>query len=107
MIPVNTPLLNGNEEKYLVECIRTGWISSEGPFIKKFEDQFAAYVNRKHGIAVSNGSAALDVAVKAIGIKAGDEVIMPAFTIISPAQSVVTAGGVPVLVDSDPDTWNI
>ncbi len=107
MIPVNTPLLNGNEEKYLLECIRTGWISSEGPFIKEFEDKFSSYVNRKHGIAVANGSAALDVAVQALQLSPGDEVIMPTFTIISPAQSVVKAGLVPVLVDSDPETWNM
>ncbi|MBK6397497.1 MAG: DegT/DnrJ/EryC1/StrS family aminotransferase [Bacteroidetes bacterium] len=107
MIPVNTPLLNGNEEKYLLECIRTGWISSEGPFIKEFEEKFSAYVNRKHGIAVANGSAALDVAVQALQLSPGDEVIMPAFTIISPAQSVVKAGLIPVLVDSDPETWNM
>lgn len=107
MIPVNTPLLSGNEEKYLLECIQTGWISSEGPFIKKFEDQFSAYVNRKHGVAVANGSAALDIAAKALGLKDGDEVIMPTFTIISPAQSVVFTGAKPVLVDSDPITWNM
>lgn len=107
MIPVNTPLLNGNEEKYLLECIRTGWISSEGPFIKEFEEKFSAYVNRKHGIAVANGSAALDVAVQALQLSPGDEVIMPAFTIISPTQSVVKAGLIPVLVDSDPETWNM
>lgn len=106
-IPVNTPLLLGNELKYLTECIETGWISSEGPFIKKFEEQFANYTQRAYGIAVSNGSAALDIAVQALGIKDGDEVIMPTFTIISPAQSIVRAGGIPVLVDSDPLTWNI
>lgn len=106
-IPVNTPLLDGNEEKYLVECIRTGWISSEGPFVKEFEEKMAACVFRKHGIAVANGSAALDIAVAAVGIGAGDEVVMPAFTIISPALSVVRQGGIPVLVDSDPITWNM
>lgn len=107
MIPVNTPLLSGNELKYLTECIETGWISSEGPFIRKFESEFSHYAGRKHGIAVSNGSAALDVAVKALQLKKGDEVIMPSFTIISPAQSVVQAGATPVLVDSDEDTWNM
>lgn len=107
MIPVNTPLFMGNEKKYLNECIDTGWISSEGPFIKKFEDQFSSYVNRSYGIAVSNGSAALDIAVKALKIGMGDEVILPAFTIISPAQSIVTARTTPVLVDSDPLTWNM
>jgi len=107
MIPVNTPKLDGNEEKYLLECIRTGWVSSEGPFVTKFENEFSAYIGKKHGIAVANGSGALDIAVKACGICHGDEVIMPTFTIISPAQSVVRQGGIPVLVDSCIDTWNM
>ncbi len=106
-IPVNTPLLDGNELKYLTECIETGWISSEGPFIGKFEEKLASYVGRKHGIAVSNGSAALDIAIQALNIGEGDEVIMPSFTIISPAQSVVKQGAIPVLVDSEADTWNM
>ncbi len=106
-IPVNEPLLNGNEEKYLVECIRTGWISSEGPFIKQFETQFSARVGRKYGVAVSNGSVALDVAVVALGIGPGDEVIIPTFTIISCAAAVVRSGAIPVLVDCDPITWNM
>ena len=106
-IPVNEPLLNGNEEKYLVECIRTGWISSEGPFIKKFEEQFAARVGRKYGVAVSNGSVALDAAMVALGLEPGDEVILPTFTIISCAAAIVRAGAVPVLVDCEPTTWNI
>lgn len=107
MIPVNEPLLDGNEKKYLIECIDTGWISSEGPFIKQFEEGFAARVGRKYGIAVANGSVALDAVVSAIGIERGDEVVMPTFTIISPAASVIRAGGVPVLVDSDSVTWNM
>lgn len=106
-VPVNEPLLNGNEEKYLIECIRTGWISSEGPFVTRFEQQFSARVARKHGVAVANGSVALDAAVAALGIGPGDEVIMPTFTIISCAAAVVRAGGVPVIVDCDPDTWNM
>ncbi|RZL04952.1 MAG: DegT/DnrJ/EryC1/StrS aminotransferase family protein, partial [Pedobacter sp.] len=106
-IPVNTPLLSGNELKYLTECIETGWISSEGPFITKFENKFSAYIGMEHGIAVSNGSAALDIAIKALDLGVGDEVILPAFTIISPAQSIVTAGAIPVLVDSNPLTWNM
>lgn len=106
-IPVNTPWLGGNELKYITECIETGWISSEGPFIKTFEEQMAAYVGRKHGIAVSNGSAALDVAIKSLNLNKGDEVIMPTFTIISPAQAIINVGAIPVLVDSDETTWNI
>ena len=106
-IPVNTPLLSGNEEEYLVECIRTGWISSEGPFVKQFEDKFADYIGRKEGITIANGSGALDIAIQALSIRKGDEVILPTFTIISPVQSVVRAGATPVLVDSDPLTWNM
>lgn len=106
-IPVNEPLLNGNEKQYLIECIETGWISSEGPFIKQLEEQFAARVGRQYGIAVSNGSVALDAAVAALAIGQGDEVILPTFTIISCAAAIVRAGAIPVVVDSDPHTWNM
>jgi perosamine synthetase len=106
-IPVNEPLLDGNEKKYLLDCIETGWISSEGPFVKQFEEQFAARVNRQHAIAVSNGSVALDAAVAALGLGPGDEVILPTFTIISCAAAIVRAGATPVVVDSDPITWNM
>jgi perosamine synthetase len=107
MIPVNEPLLNGNEKKYLNECIDTGWISSEGPFVKHFEQQMAATVGRRHGIAVCNGTAALETAVAALGLEPGDQIVMPAFTIISCAVAIVRCGCVPVLVDSDPLTWNM
>lgn len=106
-IPVNVPLLDGNELRYLQECIESGWISSDGPFVRQFEERMAARVNRKHGIAVCNGSMALDAAIAALGIQEGDEVIMPTFTIISCAAAVVRAGAKPVLVDSDPLTWNM
>jgi perosamine synthetase len=107
VIPVNEPLLDGNEKKYLQECIETGWISSEGPFIQRFEDEFAKSVGRKHAVAVANGTAALDIAVDALGIGHGDEVILPTFTIISCIQQIVRLGATPVLVDSDPLTWNM
>ena len=106
-IPVNEPLLNGNEKKYLCECIDTGWISSEGPFVKQFEEKMSARVCRKHGISVTNGTAALEIAVSALKLSEGDEVIMPAFTIISCAEAVTRVGAIPVLVDSHPDTWNM
>jgi perosamine synthetase len=106
-IPVNQPLLDGNEKAYLCECIDSGWISSEGPFVERFEQEFAARVGRHHGIAVANGSVALDAAIVALDIGQGDEVIMPAFTIISCAAAIVRAGAIPVLVDSEPDTWNM
>jgi perosamine synthetase len=106
-IPVNTPLLSGREKEYLNECIETGWISSEGPFISRFESSFAEYIGRKYGIAVSNGTAALDIAIAALDIGPGDEVIMPTFTIISPALQIARSGAKPVLIDSDPFTWNM
>jgi perosamine synthetase len=106
-IPVNQPLLDGKEKEYLLECIETGWISSEGPFVERFEREFAQRVGRKYGIAVANGSVALDAAVVALGIGAGDEVILPTFTIISCAAAVVRAGATPVLVDCDARTWNM
>jgi perosamine synthetase len=106
-VPVNQPLLDGREKEYLVECIETGWISSEGPFVRQFEEKFAARVGRQHGVAVSNGSVAIDAAIAALGIGSGDEVILPTFTIISCAAAVVRAGAIPVLVDSDPRTWNM
>ncbi|WP_432821124.1 DegT/DnrJ/EryC1/StrS family aminotransferase [Trichloromonas sp.] len=107
MIPVNEPLLDGNEKKYLNECIDTGWISSEGPFVARFEERMAAAVGRRHGIAVCNGTVALEIAVAGLGLQPGDEVIMPTFTIISCAAAVVRRGCIPVLVDSDPFTWNM
>lgn len=106
-IPVNEPLLEGNERKYLNECIDTGWISSEGPFVQKFEEGMAAKVGRLHGIAVCNGTAALEAAVAALGLQTGDEVIIPSFTIISCAAAVIRCGCMPVLVDSEQGTWNM
>ena len=107
MIPVNEPLLDGNEKRYLDECIATGWISSEGPFVTKFEEGMAKIAGRRYGIAVCNGTVALEAAVAALDLKPGDEIIMPTFTIISCAAAIVRCGCVPVLVDSSPVTWNM
>lgn len=107
MIPVNEPVFGQEEKTLLGECIDSGWISSEGPFVKQFENEMAAKVGRKYGIAVCNGSAALDVAVAALKLDPGDEVILPSLTIISCAAAVVRAGAVPVLVDCDRQTWNM
>ena len=106
-IPVNVPLLDGNEKKYLTECIDSGWISSEGPFVKRFEQELANYVDRKYATACANGSAALDIAVGALELKEGDEVILPSFTIISCVQALLRYGIKPVLVDSDYQTFNM
>jgi perosamine synthetase len=105
MIFVNEPLLGQRELEYVSECVQTGWISSAGRFIEEFEKQWATYCGRRYGIAVSNGTAALQVAAACLGLKPGDEVIMPTFTIISCALAAVYNGGVPVLVDCDPRTW--
>jgi perosamine synthetase len=105
VIPVNEPVLRDQELEYVSQCIRTGWISSAGKFIDEFEEKWAAYCGRQHGIAVSNGTTALQLAVGCLDLEPGDEVIMPTFTIISCALAVVYNGGIPVLVDSDPATW--
>ena len=107
MIPVNEPLLSTREEELVLECLRSGWISSAGTFIDEFEQRWAAYCGRRYGIAVSNGTAALQLALKCIDLKPADEVIIPSFTIISCALAVIYNGGLPVLVDSDPPTWCI
>jgi perosamine synthetase len=107
MILVNEPLLDGNEKKYLNECIDTGWISSEGPFVEKFESQMAHFIGRKYATACTSGTAALDIAVSALNLQEGDEVIMPSFTIISCAQALVNLGVKPVLIDSEYDTFNM
>lgn len=105
MIPVNEPLLGDKELEYVTECIRTGWISSSGRFIAEFEQGWADYCGMKFGIAVANGTVALQVAVGCLDLAPGDEVIMPSFTIISCALAVIYNGAVPVLVDADPRTW--
>ncbi|MEJ6788910.1 DegT/DnrJ/EryC1/StrS family aminotransferase [Brevundimonas sp. BR2-1] len=105
MIPVNEPLLEESDFAPLEDAFRTGWISSAGRYVDEFEDRWASYCGVGHGIAVSNGSTALQVAVEAVGISAGDEVIMPSFTIISCASPVVRVGAKPVLVDCDPVTY--
>ena len=105
MIPVSEPLLQGRETEYVAECLRTGWISSSGRFIEAFENAWAGYCGRRFGVAVSNGTVALQLAVAALGIGTGDEVIMPTFTIISCALAVIYAGATPVLIDADPGTW--
>jgi len=105
MIPVNEPLLNGNEKRYLAECIDSGWISSEGPFVARFEQAWAGRVGVAHGVAVANGTAAIEAGLYALGVGKGDEVIMPSFTIISCALAALRLGARPVLVDIDPETW--
>lgn len=106
-VPVNTPVFNGNEKKYLMDCIDSGWISSAGAYIEKFEEGMSRLVSQKHGVAVSNGTAALETAVLALNLPKGSEVILPDFTIISCVQAIVKAGLIPVPVDCTSDTWNL
>ena len=105
-IPVNEPLIGENEKELVMKCLETGWISSEGSFVKDFENQFSKNVDRKFGISCSSGTAALDIAFASLDIGPGDEVIIPTFTIISCASAVVRTGAKPVLVDCDPYTFN-
>jgi perosamine synthetase len=107
MIPVNEPVFGEREAEYTAECIRTGWVSSAGRFIEEFEQRWAAFCGMKYGVAVNNGTSALELAVETLALQPGDEVIMPAFTIISCALAVVRHGGTPVLVDSDPLTFGL
>lgn len=106
-IPVCEPLLAGNELKYVTDAVSTGWISSAGKYVTEFENQFAAYSDCKYGVAVCNGTIALHLALVALGIKNGDEVIVPTFTMIASAFAVCYTGAKPVFVDADPKTWNI
>lgn len=105
MIPVNEPLLLEEDFASVDACMRSGWISSAGPQLEQFERDWSAYCGVSHGIAVSNGTTALQVAVEAVGVGAGDEVILPSFTIVSCASAVIRAGATPVLVDCDPVTF--
>jgi perosamine synthetase len=107
VIPVSEPLLDGREKELLARCIDTGWISSEGPFVTEFERGFSDYIGTDFGIAVCSGTAALETALYALGIGKDDEIIMPSFTIISCALAALRLGAKPVLVDIDPETWNM
>jgi perosamine synthetase len=106
-IPVMTPQLNGNELKYVSECITTGWISSQGAFVKRFEKSFGEYVGTPHAVAVSNGTVAIHLALEALGIKEGDEVIVPDLTFAASINAVIYTGATPVIADVDPDTWTL
>ena len=105
MIPVSEPLLDQHALDYVQEAVRSGWISSEGRYIGEFERRWAEYCGVTHGIAVCNGTAALELAMASLQLPSGSEVILPSFTIISCVAAVLRTGCVPVLVDCEPDTW--
>ena len=106
-ISIAMPVFNGNEKKYLNECIDTGWVSANGRFIEEFQKQFAAFCGTKYALACCNGTVTLHLALLALGVQAGDEVIMPTLTYIATANAVKYCGATPVFVDSEPDTWNM
>ena len=106
-IPVNVPKIFNQEKINVKKCLDTGWISSEGIYVKKFEESFSRYNKRTYGVAVSSGTAALEIGMKSLNLKEGDEVIIPTFSIISTALCVIKLGLKPVLVDSNLYTWNM
>ncbi|EPY12520.1 MULTISPECIES: DegT/DnrJ/EryC1/StrS family aminotransferase [Paenibacillus] len=105
--PIATPVLNGNETKYVLDCLNTTWISSNGPYLDQFEQQFAAFCQSKHAIACSNGTTALHLALLAHDVGPGDEVIVPTLTFVATANAVTYCGALPVFVDVEADTWNM
>lgn len=106
-IPLSEPVIRGNEWQYVRQCLDTGWISSAGKFVDRFEREFAAYLGAPHAVAVTSGTAALHLALLAAGVRPGDEVLVSTLTFIAPANAIRYSGAVPVLVDADPDTWQM
>jgi len=106
-IPVNVPKIFREEKNYVKDCLNKNWISSEGSYVKKFEKNFSQYNKRKYGIAVSSGTAALEIAIKSLNLKPKDEVIIPTFSIISTALCVIKLNLKPVLVDLNISSWNM
>lgn len=106
-IQVSEPALNGNELAYVTDCIRTNWISSQGAYVRRFEQMFSKYCDVPYALAVSNGTVALHLALDALGIGKGDEVIVPDFTFAASINAIIYTGATPVLVDVCPDNWTI
>ena len=106
-IPVYTPSLDGREEKYVLDAVRSGWISSLGSYVTRFEQEFARFCGVHHAISVSNGTVALHLALHALGIGPGDEVIVPSLTFVATANAVHYTGAAPIFADVDPTTWCI
>ena len=107
IIPVNEPIFFGNEKKYLANCIDTRWIGSDGKYVNLLEKKLSSFVKRRFGIAVSSGTAALEIAFASLKLKKNDEVILPSFTIISCLNPILRAGAKPIFIDVDPKTWNM
>ena len=106
-IPVAAPILNGNEKKYVMDCLESTWISSTGEYIDRFEKAFAEFCGTKRAVSCSNGTTALHLALMALGVGPGDEVIVPTLTFVATANAVTYCGARPVFVDCEPESWNI
>jgi len=106
-IPVNVPKIFKEDKINIQECLDKGWVSSEGSFVKKFEKEFSNYIKQKYAVAVSSGTAALEISIKSLNLKPNDEVIIPCFSIISTALCVTKLGLKPILVDCDLEEWNM
>jgi len=107
MISVSEPLLGAKELSNIIKCVKSGWISSKGAYVKKFEDKFAEFCNTKYAISTTNGTSALHLSLASLGVKQGDEVIIPSFTMIATAFAVMYTGAKPIFVDCDPRTWTM
>lgn len=107
IIPVHQPVLGGNEKKYVLDCLKSGWISSHGGYIDKFEKNFSKYCGVNYGVATTSGTSALHLCTATLNLKQGDEVIMPSFTMIAPALAVKYTGAKPMFVDAEQKTWTM
>lgn len=107
LIPIYQPQLSGREKQYVDQCLDSSWISSKGEFVSRFENEFAAYLNVSHATTVCNGTVALHLALKTLGIGPGDEVIVPTLTYIASVNAIAYVGATPVFVDSEESSWNI
>ena len=105
--PVYRPRLTGRERELVLECIDSTWISSKGKFIGEFESKFADFIGAEHALSVSNGTVALHVALEALGIGPGDEVIVPTLTYIASVNAILYTGATPVFVDSEQEYWQL
>lgn len=106
-IPVAAPSLTGNEKAYVDDCMNSGWISSAGKYVELFEQGFAEFCNVKHAVACCNGTVALHLALAALGVEPGDEIIVPTLTFVATPNAVTYCGATPVFVDSESETWNL
>ncbi len=106
-IPVAAPVLDGNEKEYVLDCLESTWISSSGKYLDRFEEAFAEFCGVKHAVSCSNGTTALHLALLALGVGPGDEVIVPTLTFVATANAVTYCGARPVFVDVEPETWSI